>query len=143
VGRPVLVVPYVGELKDVAQNVMVCWSATREAARAVTDALPLLQRAQKVTVLSANPRGSAQGHGESPGSDIALYLARHGVRAEASRTAAQDVDVGNLILSCAFDAGAGLIVMGAYGHSRVREIVLGGTTRTVLSSMTGPVLLSH
>ena len=143
VSRPVLIVPYVGEIAGAAQNVMACWNATAEAARALTDALPLLQRARKVTVLSVKPRGSPQGHGESAGSDIALYLARHGVRAETASTAAADVDVGNLILSRAFDLGADLIVMGAYGHSRLREMVLGGATRTVLSSMTAPVLMSH
>lgn len=143
VGRPVLAVPYVGEFKADAHSIMVCWSATREAARAVSDALPLLQRARKVTVLSVNPERSPQGHGESPGSDIALFLARHGVRAETSHTAAKDVDVGNLILSRAYDMGADLIVMGAYGHLRMQEIILGGATRTVLASMTMPVLMSH
>ena len=143
VSRPVLIAPYVGEIAGAAQNIMACWNATPEAARALTDALPLLQRARKVTILSIKPRGSPQGHGESAGSDIALFLARHGVRAEASSAAAADVDVGNLILSRAFDLGADLIVMGAYGHSRLREMVLGGATRTLLASMTVPVLMSH
>ena len=142
-GRPVLLVPYTGEIRSFAQNVMVCWNAGREASRAVTDALPLLQRAKKVTVLSIDGVPSAQGHGALPGSDIALYLARHGIKAEASRTASGGVDAGNIILSRAFDAGADLIVMGAYGHSRVREIVFGGATRTLLHSMTVPVLMSH
>ena len=143
VSRPVLIAPYVGEIAGAAQNIMACWNATPEAARALTDALPRLQRARKVTILSIKPRGSPQGHGESAGSDIALFLARHGVRAEASSAAAADVDVGNLILSRAFDLGADLIVMGAYGHSRLREMVLGGATRTLLASMTVPVLMSH
>jgi nucleotide-binding universal stress UspA family protein len=143
VGRPVLLVPYTGEIRNPAQNVLVCWNASREASRAVTDALPLLRRAAKVTVLSVNSETSAAGHGESPGSDIALYLARHGVNAETAQTNAGDVDVGNLILSRAFDMSADLIVMGAYGHSRVREIVMGGATRTLLQSMTVPVLMSH
>ena len=143
VGRPVLLVPYTGEYKSFGQNVLVCWNASREAARAVTDALPLLTRAAKVTVMSVDGRDSPAGHGESPGADIALYLARHGVKTEAARTESGDVDIGNVILSRAFDAGADLIVMGGYGHSRVREIVLGGATRTVLRSMTVPVLMSH
>jgi len=143
VGRPVLVGPYVGEFKALAEHVLLCWNAAREAARALTDALPLLQRAKKVTILSANPEQTPSGHGEAPGSDIALYLARHGVRAEASRAVSKEVDIGSLILSRAFDVGADMIVMGAYGHSRVREIVLGGATRTVLASMTVPVLMSH
>lgn len=143
VGRPVLLVPYAGEIGDLAQNVLVCWNASREASRAVTDALPLLKRAAKVTVLSVNGRATPEGHGDSPGSDIALYLARHGVNAEASQTGSGSVDIGNVILSRAFDLGADLIVMGAYGHSRVREIVLGGVTRVLLESMTVPVLMSH
>jgi len=143
VGRPVLLVPYAGEIRNLAQNVLVCWNASREASRAVTDALPLLTRAAKVTVLSVNSQTSPEGHGESPGSDIALYLARHGVNAETTQTRAGDVDIGNMILSRAFDMSADLIVMGAYGHSRVREIVMGGATRTLLQSMTVPVLMSH
>ena len=142
-GRPMLIVPYVGEIKTFAQTILVCWNATREAARAVTDALPFLQRAAQVIVLSVDGDASPGGHGESPGSDIALYLARHGVRAEAAVTGSGGLDIGSVILSRAFDYGADLIVMGAYGHSRVREIVLGGATRSVLKSMTVPVLMSH
>ena len=143
VGRPVLLVPYTGEQKTFAQNVLVCWNASREAARAVTDALPLLKGARMVTVLSVDGASSASGHGDSPGSDIALFLARHGIKAEVARTTSGDVDAGNIILSRAFDLGADLIVTGAYGHSRWREIVLGGVTRTLLYSMTVPVLMSH
>ena len=142
-GRPVLLVPYAGKIRPVGHNVLVCWNASREASRAVTDALPLLKGAAKVTVLSVDGSASPVGHGDSPGSDIALYLARHGVNAVAAQTASASVDTGNLILSRAADLGADLIVMGAYGHSRVREIVMGGATRTVLESMTVPVLMSH
>ena len=143
VGRPVLLVPYAGETSGFGRNVLVCWNASREASRAVIDALPLLKAAQKVTVLSIDGRESPGGHGESPGSDLALYLARHGVKSEVVQTVSASVDVGNVILSRAFDIGADLIVMGAYGHSRAREIVMGGATRTVLRSMTVPVLMSH
>ena len=143
VGRPVLLVPYVGEMRTFGQNVLVCWNASREASRAVTDALPLLQRAANVTVLSVDGQPSRYGHGESTGADIALYLARHGVKTVASQTVSGTVDVGSVILSRAFDLSADLIVMGAYGHSRVRQIVMGGATRTVLQSMTVPVLMSH
>jgi nucleotide-binding universal stress UspA family protein len=142
-GRPVLVVPYVGTFKSVGQRVLVAWNAGREATRAVNDALPLLEGASKVTVLAINPRGGLHGHGEVPGADIALHLARHGVRAEASALKSDDVEVGPLLLSQAADLGADLIVMGAYGHSRLREVVLGGATREILRSMTVPVLLSH
>jgi len=143
VGRPVLLVPYVGEMRSFGQNILVCWNASREASRAVTDALPLLQRAANVTVLTVDGHPTTYGHGESAGSDVALYLARHGVKTVASQTVSGTVDVGSVILSRAFDLSADLIVMGAYGHSRVREIVMGGATRTVLQSMTVPVLMSH
>jgi len=143
VGRPVLLVPYVGEQRSFGQNILVCWNTSREASRAVTDALPLLQRAANVTVLTVDGHATRYGHGESAGADVALYLARHGVKTVASQTVSGSVDVGSVILSRAFDLSADLIVMGAYGHSRVREIVLGGATRTVLASMTVPVLMSH
>jgi nucleotide-binding universal stress UspA family protein len=142
-GRPVLVVPYAGTFAAVGQRVLVAWNAGREATRAVNDALPLLEGAAKVTVLAVNPGGGIHGHGDVPGADIALHLARHGVRAEASALTSGDVDVGALLLSQAADLDADLIVMGAYGHSRLRELVLGGATREILRSMTVPVLLSH
>jgi nucleotide-binding universal stress UspA family protein len=142
-GRPVLVVPYAGTFAAVGQRVLVAWNAGREATRAVNDALPLLEGATKVTVLAINPRGGLHGHGEVPGADLALHLARHGVRAEASSIKSEDVDVGPLLLSQAADLGADLIVMGAYGHSRLREVVLGGATREIFRSMTVPVFLSH
>jgi nucleotide-binding universal stress UspA family protein len=141
--RPALIVPYAGNFDRFARRVLVCWNASREAARAVTDALPFLKRADKVTVMSVDGRTSAEGHGESPGSDISLFLARHGVKAEVLQAVSADVDVGNVILSRAADESADLIVMGAYGHARVLEIVLGGATRTILRSMTVPVLMSH
>jgi nucleotide-binding universal stress UspA family protein len=142
-GRPALLVPYVGEFKSLGKRVLVGWNASREAARAVTDALPLLRRAEQVTVMAVDARASAAGHGEDPGADIARFLARHGVNAEVMQTASAGVDAGNLLLSRAYDLHADLIVMGAYGHTRIREIVLGGATRTVLESMTVPVLMSH
>jgi nucleotide-binding universal stress UspA family protein len=142
-GRPALLVPHAGEVKHVGDNVLVCWNARAEAARAVTDALPLLKRAKTVTVMAVEGQPSNNGHGERPGADIALFLSRHGVRTEVMPTPSGGIDVGNVILSRAFDQGADLIVMGAYGHARVREMVLGGVTRTLLESMTVPVLMSH
>lgn len=142
-GRPVLVVPYIGVPAAFAKRVLVAWNASREATRALTDALPLLQRADHVDVVTVNARPEQSGHGEQPGSDIALYLARHGVRANAYPTHGEDIAVGEWLLSRAADLGSDLIVMGAYGHSRVREMVLGGATRTMLRSMTVPVLMSH
>jgi len=143
VGRPVLVVPYTFERRPVGERVLVAWNAGREAARAVSDALPLLKRAIHVDVVVFNLSKSGAEHGEEPGADIALYLARHGVKVTVSRVDAPDLDVGNQLLSRAFDLSADLIVMGAWGHSRLRELVLGGVTRTLLESMTVPVLMAH
>lgn len=140
-GRPVLVVPYAGHFADVGARVLVAWNASREAARAVTDAIPLLREAAVVRVISINPRRDR--HGDLPGADIGLYLARHGVRVEVSKDDAVSIDIGNELLSRAADFEADLIVMGAYGHSRLRELVMGGATRTIINSMTVPVLLSH
>jgi nucleotide-binding universal stress UspA family protein len=139
--RPVLLVPFVGRFDAVGKEVLLAWDARREAARAVTDSLPLLQQAERVRVVCIKPEGSP--HGEQPGADIALYLARHGVRAEVSNLYGRDVDAGNQLLSYAADRSADLIVMGAYGHSRLREVVLGGVTRTLMDSMTVPVLMGH
>ena len=143
VHRPVLLVPYVGNLSSMGTRILVCWNASHEAARAVTDALPLLQGASRVTVLTIDARAYETGHGKQPGADLALFLARHGVNVDVKQTVSSGLDHGNVILSRAADEGADLIVMGAYGHSRLRETILGGATRTVLRSMTVPVLMSH
>ena len=142
-GRPVIVVPYIGAPETLASRVMVAWDGGRESVRAVNDALPLLAGAESVEVVSVNPEERSAKHGDIPGADICLHLARHGVNAQAQHIAASDVDVGNLLLSRVADVGADLLVMGAYGHSRWREIVLGGATQQVLSEMTVPVLMSH
>ena len=142
-GRPCLVVPHIGVRKPPGTNVMLCWNATRESARAAADALPFLRAAKKVTVLVIDPRTSPNGHGAEPGADAAQWLARHGVKVTVQRDVAADSDVGGVILSRAADLDADLIVMGVYGHSRVREMVLGGASRTLLASMTVPVFISH
>jgi nucleotide-binding universal stress UspA family protein len=121
--------------------VMVCWDGSRSAARAVGDALPFLLRAEKVeVVLVASEPGKSD---EIPGADIAHHLARHGLKVELKRIVAVDVDVTNTLLSHAADVGSDLLVMGGYGHSRLREFVLGGVTRGILASMTLPTLMSH
>ena len=141
-GRPVLLVPYAGAVETIGKRVLVAWNRMRESTRAVNDALPLLAKAEKVTVLSINPK-RGEDAGDVPGADLALHLARHGVKAEAAYTVAEDIDVGSALLSRASDIGADLIVMGCYGHSRTRELILGGATRQVLQHMTVPVLMSH
>lgn len=143
-GRPMLVVPYVGEYPVVGERVMVAWDASRLAARAVNDALPILVGAKQVFVIAVNPSGDGEeGHGEIPSADICLHLARHGVNAEAQHVFADDLGVGEMLLSRAADEGCDLMVIGAWGHARWRELVLGGVTRHMLKEMTLPVLMSH
>jgi nucleotide-binding universal stress UspA family protein len=142
-GRPVLAVPYAGQFERIGDRVLVAWNASREATRAVNDALPLLRGATSVTVLAVNPKQGIAGHGDVPAADIALHLARHGVKAEAAHTIAQDIGEADALLSYAADLGADLLVCGGYGHSRAREMVFGGVTRTLLREMTVPMLLSH
>ncbi|MGH7047645.1 MAG: universal stress protein [Stellaceae bacterium] len=142
-GRPILVVPYAGEFTTVGRSVLVAWNAGREAARAVADAMPLLTGAERVDILIVDPQAGPDGHGEVPGADIALHLARHGVEAQIENTQSAGVPIGELILSRAADLGSDLLVMGAYGHSRARELLLGGATRSILASMTIPVLMAH
>jgi len=140
-GRPLLMIPYAGEFRTIGKRVFIAWKTTREATRAVSDAVPFLQKAEAVQVVAINAKPDAEG--STPGSEIALYLARHGVRVEVKVDRADEGDAGQEILSRAADFSADLIVMGAYGHSRVRELVLGGASRTIFESMTVPVLLSH
>jgi nucleotide-binding universal stress UspA family protein len=140
-GRPVLVVPRVGAPASIGKTVMLCWNASREAAHVASEALPLLQAAENVIVLVVDPK-SVRSHGQEPGADVATWLARHGVKATVHREPAMG-DIGETILSRAFDHGADLIVMGIYGHSRIREFVLGGASRSMLSTMTVPVFMAH
>ncbi len=143
-GRPVLIIPNSGHFDGVGKRMLVCWNASREAVRAVNDALPLLQAADKVTVLAVNPQKLASGdHGEIPCADIALHLARHGVKSEAASITTDIDDVGEIILSQAFDLDVDLIVSGAYGRSRTREWILGGVTETLMRDAEMPVFLAH
>jgi nucleotide-binding universal stress UspA family protein len=140
-GRPVIIVPYIqkGPLK--LDRVMVCWDGSRAATRAIADAMPLLHRSGRVeVVIVANERGK---NDEIEGADMGAHLARHGLNVEVNRTALGDIDVADVILSHAADAGSDFIVMGGYGHSRLREFVLGGVTRSIMRTMTAPVLMSH
>jgi nucleotide-binding universal stress UspA family protein len=146
-GRPVLFIPYTGVFPTLGANIMVAWNGSRESARAVQDAMPLLQRAEKVTVVRLNEskgEPSASRANRIPGADIALLLARHDVKAEvAALDGVNDIPMGDMLMSRASDLGADLVVMGAYGHSRWQELVMGGATRTLLESMPVPVLMSH
>ena len=142
-GRPVLVVPYIGADRPIGHRVLLAWNSSREAARAANDAVPLVAPGGKVKVLAINPARGIAGDGDLSAADMAHHLARHGITAEAAHTVADDIAVGDLLLSRAADMGADLIVMGGYGHSRAREFVLGGATRALLGHMTVPVLFSH
>lgn len=139
--RPVLLVPAAGSFDQPGQNVVVAWNGSVEATRAVTSALPLLKRARQVTVLVANPGLDVFEEEGEPGADIGLYLARHGVKTEVLvRTASDSVaTIADTVASC----NADLLVMGAYGHSRLREFILGGATRTMLREMRVPVWMAH
>ena len=140
-GRPVVVVPYIQKSGVKLDRVIVAWDASRNAARAVADALPFLAKAKAIDVLivaSERPKSD-----ELPGADIGQHLARHGLKVEVKRIVATDTGVADTLLSHAADTAADFMVMGGYGHSRLREFVLGGATRGILSSMTIPVLMSH
>ena len=141
-GRPVLVVPYSGSFSGGFRKVVIGWDGGMAASRAISGALPLLAAADAVDIVVFNPEQDKDAHGEQPGADLALFLARHGVKANVHAHRA-DIDTGNALLSAAADLGGDLLVMGAYGHARLRELVLGGVTRTVLASMTVPVLTAH
>lgn len=140
-GRPVLVVPYIQQEGMKLDRVLVCWDGSRAAARAIGDAMPFLMRTKSIDVISVMKTEVPRD--ELPGADIAQHLARHSLKVEFKRIVAGDQDVGSMILSTAADLGSDMIVMGGYGHSRLREFVLGGATRTILNSMTVPVLMSH
>lgn len=138
-GKPVLLVPRGDSFGTALQRPLVAWNGSLEAAKAISAAVPLLRRAGQATLAVF---GDAGGHGGQPGADMALYLARHDVKVEVVQRQ-QPVDAGRAILALASDLGADLLVMGAYGHSRLREMILGGATRTILATATLPVLLAH
>jgi nucleotide-binding universal stress UspA family protein len=140
-GRPVVVVPYIQRTGLTLNSVLVCWDGGHPAARAIADALPFLHGAKaiEVVIVATEPLKS----GELPGANIARHLARHDLNVDLKRIVTGGTDVANTILSYAADVSADFIVMGAYGHSRLREFILGGVTRGLLSSMTIPTLMSH
>lgn len=140
-GRPVIIVPYVHRAPLKLDHVMICWDGSRPAARAIADSMPLLRRAGRMeVVIVANERGKQD---EVEGADIGHHLARHGLNVSVQRIGHDKIDIADALLSHAADSSADLIVMGGYGHSRLREFVLGGVTQSTLHSMTAPVLMSH
>ena len=141
--HPVLVLPHRGVTADIGRFVTVAWNGSAEAVRAITSALPLLKRAQRVDLVVINPAEGAE-HGEEPGADMALFLARHGIRVELSVVDADaGTGAGETLLSFAGDKDADLIVMGAFGHSRLREYFLGGMTLTAIEASPVALWMSH
>ena len=143
-GRPVLMLPSVGEIGSIGRRVLFCWNERREAARALADAGPMLQEASELFVLRVDPPAEPGDAARARHADLLAYCAgrQYPIPQETTRDSA-GVGIGNCILNTAADNACDLIVMGAYGHSRLQQAVLGGTTRTMLESMTVPVLFSH
>lgn len=141
-GRPVIVVPYIQKEGMNLDRIVCCWNGSRAAARAINDALPLLQKARAVELFIVANEKTGNGR-EIRGVAIGSHLARHGIKVEVVTLPAADIDVANVILSRVADCSASMIVMGGYGHSRFREFILGGATRGILTTMTVPVFISH
>lgn len=141
-GRPVLIVPYIQKDAVKPDRVVCCWDGSRAATRAINDARPFLRRAAAVELLIVRDH-KVRDESELRGIEMANHLARHGIKLDIKVITAPDVSVSGTILSHVADTAADLLVMGGYGHSRLREFVLGGVTREMLASMTVPVLMSH
>lgn len=141
-GRGCIFVPPSAKLSGKIEAVFVAWKNTREAARAVAEAIPLLQRAKLVVIGLVEEEGASERFGDQPGADIGRYLSRHGVLGEVRMVNGWS-DAGSAILNEAKAMQADLIVMGGYGHSRFREWALGGATRQVLVNSQVPVLMAH
>lgn len=138
--RPVLFVPYIHTAALNLRHVAVCWDGSRAATRAIADAMPFLERAKRIDIIvMENERPKSE---DFPGIDMAHHLSRHGLKVELKRIQL-NMDVGNTILNYAADAATDLIVMGGYGHSRLRDFILGGATQSLLEKMTVPTLMSH
>ena len=142
-GAPILVIPSGWKSGSIGNQILVGWNASREARRAVADALPFLVAASSVTLLVVDSQQRAGRHGEEPGADIALYLARHGVRVEVEQVLSKGSPVADIILSYAAEHGVDLIVIGAYSHARPVEMMFGGVTRSLLKEAPVPVLMSR
>lgn len=142
-GRPFLVAPYAGAFAAIGERVLVAWDGTREATRALHDALPLIAQAAAVTVLTVRDREATFAR-DQPGLDrIAHHLQRHGLPVKVEETLRGDLAISDVVLSRAADLSADLIVAGAYHHSPLREAMLGGVSRELLQHLTVPLLMSH
>jgi nucleotide-binding universal stress UspA family protein len=140
-GRPVVIVPYIQKAPLKLDRVMVAWDGSQRAARAIGDAMAFLTRAKMVDVVMVTTGHTKKD--EVPGVEIATHLARHGLKVDVHQLVEEGVDVANTLLSYSADNAIDFIVMGGYGHSRLREFVIGGTTRGILQTMTVPTLMAH
>jgi nucleotide-binding universal stress UspA family protein len=140
-GRPVIVVPVTQTAPVKLDRVMLCWDGSRPAARAIADAIPFMTRAHAVEIVVVI--GERDKSGEITGANMKRHLARHGIDVEIKRIAAGGADAQSTIVKHATESGADFLVMGGYGHSRLREFILGGVTRSILRAMPVPVLMSH
>ncbi len=140
-GTPCLIVPYIARKIDITGTALIAWNGTRESARAIRDAIPFLQKATRVELLCINPERGDEGNGA--GEDMCAYLLEHGIKSKLHRLHNKDIPAGDILLSHAADISADFLVAGAYGHTRLREKILGGVTRHLLEHMTNPVLMSH
>ncbi len=142
-GRPAVVVPGRGAPETTGERILLAWNASRAAARAANDAMPILQAAGEVLVLAINPESGIMGHGELPGADVATHLARHDVKAEVVQINADRANVGDELNRQVAAFNADFMVMGSYGSFRIRELVFGGVTRRILETASVPVFLSR
>ena len=140
-GRPVIFVPFIQKTGLKLDRVMLCWDGSRAATRAIADSMPFLQKAKQVEIVMVS--GNKPKNDEIAGVDLGQHLARHGLKIDVKRITSPEIDIASTILSYAADSSTDLIVMGGYGHSRLREFILGGVTRGLLESMTVPALMSH
>ena len=140
-GRPLIVVPHTHKQGLKLDRIIICWDGSRPAARAIADSLPFLQRAKSIDIVVVT--GERDKSGEITGTNMRRHLARHGITVEIKHITRGGAGVQNAILAHASETGADFMVLGGYGHSRLREFILGGVTRSILRSMTVPVLMSH
>lgn len=142
-GRPILIVPEGVLPRSAFDKVVIGWNASREATRAVHDGMSLIRRAHQVDIVVVDPSSSDSGHGQEPGADLAAHLVRHGGKVNVHRIPSGGKGAGTALQQFALDAQADVLVMGAYGHSRVWETLLGGATRDIFADTKMPVLISH
>ncbi|MBP7242781.1 universal stress protein [Amaricoccus sp.] len=142
-GRPVLLLPRGETAFPTAKRIMIAWDASVEASKAVLDAIGLMREAEAVYAVLIDPVPSFEGHGPEPGADLGAYLARHGINIDVRRLPKEGKDVAELLQRVAVDLGADLIVMGGFGHSRLRQRIFGGTTTSTIRQTDVPVLMAH